>query len=149
MNYNLAHLLHITPKETHYVATALLSTFRGFAGSFGSAIGGGVFQRKLTTSLTSKLDNANLTNPQLVRELLGKPALVDQLHGMEREIAIESYQDALKILWLAMAAVAVVSFLCQAGTGWQGHLEKQILDEERRALLGDGRRDDHVRDIED
>ncbi|KAH8162287.1 hypothetical protein CIB48_g5974 [Xylaria polymorpha] len=37
LNYTLAHLLHLTLPETHYVATSLLGTFRGFAGSFGSA----------------------------------------------------------------------------------------------------------------
>jgi predicted MFS family arabinose efflux permease len=45
MNYTLAHLLHLTPKSTHYIATSLIATFRGFAGSCGSAIGGGLFTR--------------------------------------------------------------------------------------------------------
>lgn len=145
MNYNLAHLLHITPKETHYVATALLATFRGFAGSFGSALGGGVFQRQLSSSLKSRFHDAGLKNPRLVRQLLGSPVLVGKLEGMEREIAIGAYQDALKVLWLTMAVIALSSFFVQAGTGWKGDAKKRVSHDERQALL-DG---SNARNVED
>ncbi|KAM3418204.1 hypothetical protein BST61_g4208 [Cercospora zeina] len=124
MNYNLAHMLHLTPKPTHYVATALLGTFRGFAGSFGSALGGGLFERTLYSDLQRRFRDAGLENPSLVRRLLGSPALVEQLKSPEREIAIEVYQYALRVLWFAMAGIAFVAFFVQAGTGWRGHEEK-------------------------
>ncbi len=38
LNYTLAHLLHLTPPSTHFISTSLLTTFRGFAGSFGSGM---------------------------------------------------------------------------------------------------------------
>ncbi|KAI5369614.1 Putative major facilitator superfamily, MFS transporter superfamily [Septoria linicola] len=143
MNYNLAHLLHITPKETHYVATALLATFRGFAGSFGSAIGGGVFSRSLRASLESRFNDAGLNNPRLIRQLLGSPALVGQLEGIERTIAVEGYQDALKVLWLIMAAIGMGTFFVQAGTGWNGCNERQQpKDDDRPSLLNDSDRRD-------
>lgn len=137
MNYNLAHMLHLTPKATHYVATALLATFRGFAGSFGSALGGGLFERTLYTDLQRRFRDAGLKNPPLVRRLLGSPALVEQLTSPEREIAIEAYQYALRVLWFAMAGIAFVAFFVQAGTGWRGHKDKPVTGDEREALLND------------
>jgi MFS family permease len=125
LNYGLAHLLHITPRESHYVATALLGTFRGFAGSFGSAIGGGMFQRALGANLTRGFARAHLDRGPLVRQLLGSPALVQTLRGVEREVAVDGYQGALRFLWLSMAVVAVVTLFIQAGTGWEGHEEKE------------------------
>ncbi|KAF2209807.1 hypothetical protein CERZMDRAFT_100209 [Cercospora zeae-maydis SCOH1-5] len=145
MNYNLAHMLHLTPKATHYVATALLGTFRGFAGSFGSAFGGGLFERTLYSDLERRFRDAGLKDSALVRRLLGSPALVEQLKSPEREIAIESYQHALRVLWFAMAGIAFVAFFVQAGTGWTGHGEKPVTEDEREALLND--RDNH--DAED
>lgn len=119
LNYNLAHLLHLTPPSTHYVATSLLATFRGFAGSFGSAIGGGLFTRTLYTSLEDRFDEAGLRHREdLVRRLLGSPALVENLRGKEREVAVGGYQDALRVLFLGGAGLAVVMVFFQAGTGW-------------------------------
>lgn len=134
-NYNLAHLLHLTPPETHYVGTALLATFRGFAGSFGSAIGGGIFGRTLRTSLKKGFADLGLERRRLIRELLGSPALVGQLEGPERDVAVNGYQDALKVLWLSMALIALAMFFVQAGTGWKGDAQKKKEDDERQALL--------------
>ncbi|CZT16729.1 related to MFS multidrug transporter [Ramularia collo-cygni] len=127
LNYGMAHVLHLTPKETHYVATALLATFRGFAGSFGSAIGGGLFTRTLNDRLTTHFAERGITNDALVRKLLGSPALVASLSGKEREIAVTSYEESLKVLWLAMAGVAVLMVFVQAGTGWKGHRQDKTL----------------------
>ena len=149
LNYNLAHLLHLTPKSTHYVATSLIATFRGFAGSFGSAIGGGLFIRTLYTSLTDRFEDAGMRHREdLVHRLLGSPALVENLDGMEREIAVLGYQDALRTLFLAGAGLALAMVLVQAGTGWKGAVgEESRLEQERQALV-DRRdvRDDNNRD---
>ncbi|KAH9825733.1 Major Facilitator Superfamily [Teratosphaeria destructans] len=139
LNYNLAHLLHLTPKSTHYVATSLLATFRGFAGSFGSAIGGGLFTRTLMGSLTDRFGEEGIEHKRaLVRQLLGSPALVGRLQGAEKEIAIRGYEDALKVLWLSAAALALVTVFVQAGTGWTGHQETSVLEQERARLMNDG-----------
>ena len=137
LNYNLAHLLHLTPKSTHYVATSLLATFRGFAGSFGSAIGGGLFTRTLYQSLEHGFEEKGLKHRgDLVRRLLGSPALVGGLSGLEREVAITGYEDALRTLFLAGAGLAAVTVLVQAGTGWKGAKDEESkLEEERRALI--------------
>ena len=129
LNYNLAHLLHLTPPSTHYIATSLLATFRGFAGSFGSAIGGGLFTRTLYKSLTAGFAEKGLQHKEeLVRRLLGSPTLVELLHGAEREVAIQGYQDALRTLFLAGAGLAVVMVFVQAGTGWTAPKEeKQVV----------------------
>lgn len=137
LNYNLAHLLHLTPKETHYVATALIATFRGFAGSFGSSIGGGLFTRTLSSSLTNHFAEKGLQRDELVRKLLGSPALVGQLEGVEREVAVTGYEDAVKTLWLAAAALALATTFVQAGTGWRGHEDKTNVDEERQSLIAE------------
>ena len=137
LNYNLAHLLHLTPRSTHYVATSLLATFRGFAGSFGSAIGGGLFTRTLYQSLSDGFEEEGLRHREdLVRRLLGSPALVGSLEGVEREVAVKGYEDALRALFLAGAGLAALMVLVQAGTGWKGAGEEgeSRLEEERRAL---------------
>ncbi|KAK3053488.1 hypothetical protein LTR09_005657 [Extremus antarcticus] len=141
LNYNLAHLLHLTPSSTHYIATSLLATFRGFAGSFGSAIGGGLFQRTLYQSLEDGFAKEGLRHREdLVHRLLGFPALVENLRGVEREIAIRGYEDALRALFLAGAGLAVLTVFVQAGTGWRPATDEakkdnaveEIDDENRR-----------------
>ncbi|PSS27452.1 hypothetical protein M430DRAFT_79706, partial [Amorphotheca resinae ATCC 22711] len=78
LNYTLAHLLHQTPPSTHFISISLLATFRGFAGSFGSAIGGGLFVRLLKSGLEEGFEqHGGLEGrEELVRRLLGSPALV-------------------------------------------------------------------------
>lgn len=132
LNYTLAHVLHLTPSNTHYIATSLLATFRGFAGSFGSAIGGGLFTRLLRTSLDAGFKEAGLKGEKaLVRRLLGSPALVGQLQGVERDVAVRGYEDALKGLWVAGAGLAALMVFVQLGTGWRGHEEKLNAEDER------------------
>lgn len=138
LNYTLAHLLHLTPKSTHYVATSLIATFRGFAGSFGSAIGGGLFSRTLFTSLTERFEQAGLKHTEtLVRRLLGSPALVEHLRGEEKVVAIQGYQDAVRVLFLAGAGLAVLMVFVQAGTGWKGAREEEMLEDERGQVAAD------------
>ena len=119
LNYNLAHLLHLTPKSTHYVATSLLATFRGFSGSFGSAIGGGMFSRTLYNSLTRQFAERGIKNEDLVIRLLGSPALVGSLEGVQKEVAVKGYEEALKMLFLSGAGLAALMIFVQAGTGWK------------------------------
>ena len=132
LNYNLAHLLHLTPKSTHYVATSLLATFRGFSGSFGSAIGGGLFTRTLYNSLTRQFaeQGSGSTKEDLVRRLLGSPALVQKLEGLEKEVAVRGYEEALRTLFTYGAALAASMILLQAATGWRGAGEEKVLVEE-------------------
>lgn len=119
MNYTLSHLLHLTSPDIHYIVTALVGMSRGFAGSFGSAIGGGFFTRILKGALETGFDQRGLSpRPLLVRTLLGSPATVMHLEGIDRVIAIESYEYAVRTLFLAGASVAIISTLFQAGAGW-------------------------------
>ncbi|WPH00117.1 Hypothetical protein R9X50_00294000 [Acrodontium crateriforme] len=130
LNYVLAHLLHLTPRDTHYVTTSLLSTFRGFAGSFGSAVYGGIFTRTLHQSLTTRFADAGLRHRQdLVRRLLGSPNLVKELKDVEKKIAVAGYEDALRVLYLSAAALAALMLLLQAGTGCKGAKLEAALDE--------------------
>lgn len=121
LNYVLAHLLHISAPETHFVATALVATARGFAGSFGSGIGGGLFTRTLHDRLTWRFASYDRTDEQtlhLITRLLGSPALVGQLSGIEHDVAVAAYSEAIASLFWAAAGLAVVSVALQAGTGW-------------------------------
>lgn len=140
LNYNLAHLLHLTPKSTHYVATSLLATFRGFSGSFGSAIGGGMFSRTLYNSLTRQFAERGIRNEELVIRLLGSPALVGSLEGVQKEVAVQGYEEALKMLFLSGAGLAALMIFVQAGTGWTGAEEEETQavsdsEEERDELI--------------
>ena len=143
LNYNLAHLLHLTPKSTHYVATSLLATFRGFSGSFGSAIGGGMFSRTLYNSLTRQFAERGIKDNDLVIRLLGSPALVGALEGVQKEVAVKGYEEALKLLFLSGAGLAALMIFVQAGTGWKAAGEESTQadnepEEEREGELIDG-----------
>lgn len=120
MNYALVHLLHLTHADVHPICISLLATFRGFAGSFGSAIGGGLFSRVLHKSLKSGFANAGLTHRgELIRKLLGSPALVNKLEGVEKAVAVSSYEDAFKALFLGAVVLSAVTAVLQACTGWK------------------------------
>lgn len=119
-NYALVHLLHLTLPDVHPIVISLLATFRGFAGSFGSAIGGGYFVRVLQKSLNDEFARAGLEDRSgLTRRLLGSPALVNELEGMEKVVAVRSYENALRALYLGAMGLSVVVAGAQAGTGWQ------------------------------
>ncbi|GME36490.1 Major facilitator superfamily [Neofusicoccum parvum] len=131
INYALVHALHLTPPATHFVLTSLVATFRGFAGSFGSAIGGGVFARLLADSLARGFRaRGQPGKEELIRRLLGSPALVAQLDGVDRAVAISGYEDALRGLFLAAVVLGVVALAVQAGTGWRGYQDED--GQERR-----------------
>ncbi|KAI1093135.1 MFS general substrate transporter [Rostrohypoxylon terebratum] len=139
LNYTLAHLLHLTPPETHYIATSLLGTFRGFAGSFGSAIGGGIFARTLRESLEKGfegIDGPGRDRGELIRKLIGSPALVYNggLGDREHEVAVQGYVDAIRVLFQAAVVLSVIVLVIQAGTGWRGPADKAKDPEE----VGDG-----------
>jgi len=133
LNYALVHLLHLTVPEVHPIVLSLLATFRGFAGSFGSAIGGGLFGRVLRKSLTDGFAEAGLQDRgDLVRRLLGSPALVGTLRGKEKEIAVQAYESGFKALFLGAVGLAVVVSLLQAATGRRAPTKsgKQLAQEE-------------------
>jgi hypothetical protein len=126
LNYALVHLLHLTLPEVHPIVISLLATFRGFAGSFGSAIGGGFFGRVLHRSLKTGFANAGLSHRgDLIRKLLGSPALVGKLDGVERTVAVGAYQDALKALFLGAVGLSIIVTIAQAGTGWTEAVPKK------------------------
>lgn len=126
LNYTLAHLLYQTPASAHYITISLMATFRGFAGSFGSAIGGGLFTRTLRDALeTGFEEHGGLAGREdLVRRLLGSPAMVKLLEGPEKVVAIKSYTATLEALLLAGSALALIMVLIQAGTGWKPGVER-------------------------
>lgn len=138
-NYALAHLLHLTVPEVHPIIISLLATFRGFAGSFGSAIGGGFFVRVLHKSLRQGFAREGLKHrDELTRRLSGSPALVSQLEGAEKIVAVGAYEDALKTLFFAAAGLSAVAAIAQAGTGWKHPTEKDAseLENEEEVLVG-------------
>lgn len=123
LNYTVAHVLHLTTPSSHYIVTSLIATFRSLAGSFGSAIGGGIFSRVLKRRLEAGFYDSIWQGPnpedrdELIRKLLGSPALVWQLEGYERQAAIAAYSEALRTMFLAGVALTVLMTFAQAGTG--------------------------------
>ncbi|PKX88721.1 putative MFS multidrug transporter [Aspergillus novofumigatus IBT 16806] len=132
MNYALSHMLHLTDPNVHYIVTSLLGMFRGSAGSFGSAIGGGFFQRELKKALEKGFGKHGLSGKDdLVRKLLGSPALVRNLSGLEKEVAIQSYEQAVKVLILGGCVLALVATMLQACTGWRApHEVEKVVDDD-------------------
>ena len=128
LNYSLVHILHLTTPSAHFIVTSLMTTFRGFGASFGSAIGGGIFARALTASFVGLREACGLPpDNNLLEKLLGSPAIVGALEGVDKEIAIESYVQALTSLFTAGAIFCIAAVVLQAGTGWTA--SKQDLDE--------------------
>ncbi|EEY14354.1 conserved hypothetical protein [Verticillium alfalfae VaMs.102] len=134
LNYTLAHMLHLSRPEEHFISASLLGTFRGFGGSFGTAIGGGVFYRLLHGGLLagfSQLDGG-LTKERraLVTKLMGSPALVfnGDLRDAEQGVAVEGYANASRGTWAAAAILAIFIVALQAASGWDKPAEK--IDEE-------------------
>lgn len=126
MNYTLSHLLHLTSSPVHYIVTSLVAMSRGFAGSFGSAAGGGLFSRELKGALETGFANLGMAGKEeLVRKLLGSPALVGELTGVERDVAVRGYETAVQKLFLAGGALALVATIVQAGTGWKAPKGKE------------------------
>ncbi|CAH0026509.1 unnamed protein product [Clonostachys rhizophaga] len=127
INYTLAHLLHHSHDGTSYITTSLLGTFRGFGGAFGTAIGGGIFNRVLRSRLTEGFRSVDggggsLTPAQrwLIEQLLGAPELVygSGLSPEDRAVAIDSYASAIRVVFQAATVLGVIVLVFQAGTGW-------------------------------
>lgn len=139
LNYTMAHILHLSHDDTQYITTSLLATFRGFGGSFGTAIGGGIFYRLLRSSLTSgfqELDGGKHLTPDrkdLIKRLLGTPGLVfgGTLDSAEQGIAVDGYAYAARGVWQAATVLGVAMIVIQAATGWAAPEEVQEnVDEE-------------------
>ncbi|CAN9427057.1 unnamed protein product [Alternaria alternata] len=135
----------VTGAATNYalrsirLSSPLLATFRGFSGSFGSAIGGGYFVRVLHKSLDRGFAKAGLKGRgELIRRLLGSPALVGKLEGKDRIVAVGAYADALKALFLCAVGLSVIVVLVQAGTGWKEPIKSESQREEEEADAEDG-----------
>lgn len=131
LNYTLAHVLHLSHPGTQFVTTSLLGTVRGFGGSFGTAIGGGIFYRMLKRGLESGFADLegglNEERAELVRRLLGSPE--DVFHGglssSEKAVAIRGYAGASRGTWAAAAALGLVIVIVQLGTGWTAPEEEK------------------------
>ena len=125
LNYSLAHALHLTPPSTHFMTASLLTTFRAFAGSFGSAIGGGLFVRILKARLEAGFEaNGGMKGrEELVRKLLGSPMMVQSLKGVEKRVAVTGYEETLTKLFIAAGGLALVMVFVQAATGWKAGVD--------------------------
>lgn len=122
MIYTLTHVLHRTSKDTHLIVSGLLAMFRALSASFGSAIGGGIFERVAYQALERGFEERGFLpadKQELIRKLVGSPAMVSSLVGVEREVALDGYVVALKALFTAAAMVAALATVLQAGTGWR------------------------------
>jgi predicted MFS family arabinose efflux permease len=117
INYTLHHALYLVEPEAQFIITSLLTTFRGFAGTFGSAIGGGVFIRVLKRSLQQCFADAGLSGHEdLIRRLLGSPRAVQDLVGTEKGIAIDAYTKAIQSLFWAGVVLSGTMLIVQSGT---------------------------------
>ncbi|KAL4784783.1 major facilitator superfamily domain-containing protein [Aspergillus varians] len=131
LNYTFAHILYLTRPEVHYIVTALVGMSRGFAGSFGSAMGGGFFQRELKAGLEDGFARHGLSGKEgLVHKLLGSPALVGSLTGAEKEVAVQSYAHAIQMLLLGGFVIMIGASIAQAGTGWAPPPEELSVQDE-------------------
>jgi hypothetical protein len=154
LNYTLVHLLHCTQgRGSQYVATSLLATFRSFAGSFGTTIGGGVFYRILRESLFTgflELDGGDKLSPShqsILKRLLTDPSVAQHggLTPVDADIARQGYAAATRGLWLAAAFLSVFVIVLQALTGWEALFKtKDKGDADEVSGTADQPADNHV-----
>jgi predicted MFS family arabinose efflux permease len=117
VNYTFHHALHLVKPEVRFIIVSLLTTFRGFAGTFGSAIGGGIFSRVLRKSLQQGFADAGLSGRgDLIKRLLGSPRVVQGLVGIEKGIAIDAYTKATQSLFWAGVILSGIMLIVQSGT---------------------------------
>ncbi|KAK1833226.1 hypothetical protein QBC39DRAFT_380701 [Podospora conica] len=125
LNYSLAHVLGRAPEADGFLVTGLLSTFRGFAGSFGAAGGGGLFGRLVRRGLEEGFTGERAW---LVSVLVGSPAKVWEagvLSEAERGVAVGAYREAIGGLFGVVVGVVGVVVVLQAGTGWKPREEEE------------------------
>lgn len=85
--------------------------------------------RLLQSSLEQGFKDRGLhSKKELIRQLLGSPALVSDLMGDDKEVAIAGYVAALQGLFVAGSGLAVIMTLVQAGTGWRTPVEDKADD---------------------
>ncbi|RMD42292.1 hypothetical protein DV735_g2850, partial [Chaetothyriales sp. CBS 134920] len=125
LNYSLAHLLHLTHATTHAFVLSLNAMFRALSGSFGASIAGGIFLRTLGGVLSQSEHFKD--KPDLIRTLLASPRVVYELHGPERQIAIEGYTIAIRTLFLVGAVTAVVMLFIQPTTEQWNRYQQRTL----------------------
>ncbi|KAJ9617255.1 hypothetical protein H2200_000976 [Cladophialophora chaetospira] len=120
LNYSLAHVLHLTLPSTHVIVIPLNAMFRSLSGSFGSSVSGGLFLRNLQKTLTQGFEDRGIYEgkERLIRQLVGTPILVQSLTGVDKEVAMLGYQQALKTIYMAGGVLALFMLLVQSGTGW-------------------------------
>ena len=143
LNYTLAHVLFLTPSSTHVIVIPFIAMLRSLAGSFGSAISGGIFLRSLTSSLQSGLKSIDLPaerKAELIKRLIGSPGLVWKLPTEAlRQVALGAYVDAYRSMFWAGTAMALGMAVVQAGTGWRAPKEEKEEDqEEGMGVQGNG-----------
>ncbi|KIX99473.1 uncharacterized protein Z520_05049 [Fonsecaea multimorphosa CBS 102226] len=145
LNYSLAHVLHLTLPATHIIVIPLNAMFRSLSGSFGSSVTGGLFLRSLKQALTQGFEKRGVTEGKaaLIRQLVGTPILVQRLTGVDREVALEGYEQALRTIYMAGGALAIGMLLVQAGTGWTA--PEVVKDEEGARSNDEGREGHHDR----
>lgn len=115
--YTLAHILATTHEKA--IVTSLYNTFRGLAPSFGAGIAGGILQRRLQKSMVASISefrpDGKLTSDDwdLIARLKGSPTLVWQLQGWQKEVGMQAYEYAIRIIFLVAIFAGVLAFIAQ------------------------------------
>ncbi|ETI24462.1 hypothetical protein G647_03831 [Cladophialophora carrionii CBS 160.54] len=135
LNYSLAHVLHLNTPSTHIIVIPLNAMFRSLSGSFGSSVSGGLFLRTLQKALTRGFQDRGIfeVKERLIRQLVGTPIVVQQLTGVDKEVALFGYEQALKTIYMAGGVLAIFMLLVQAGTGWTA---PEVVKDEEDAVDG-------------
>lgn len=99
------------------VATSGATLFRSIGGSVGTSILGSLFATRLTSNLTTNLQTnprtAHLPPGTLARlsQVSGNPASLKHLPGPVHDVYIQSFTNALNLIFLVAAGVAAFAFL--------------------------------------
>ena len=95
-----------TPNKDQAYAVSLFTFFRAFGQTVGVAIGGTIFQNSIKQQI---LKHASIAG-RAVEWSQDSTALVEIIkvmpHGLARDDLIQSYADALKVIWMVMCGLS-------------------------------------------
>ncbi|KAI5799774.1 major facilitator superfamily domain-containing protein [Pyronema domesticum] len=99
--------------EDTAIAVAMFSFLRAFGQSFGVAIGGIIFQN----ALVREFGKHEVLKGLGTQDAVALVQLIKALpHGLLRQTLVQTYADALKILWATMTTFAGVGLFVSMGT---------------------------------
>lgn len=127
-------------KEDLAVATGITYLFRTTGQVLGVSLSGALLQSILTTKLRERIHGPGAS--EIIESIRHSTSIIPELSAPLRQAAVESYADALRVVFICQAAMNFLCFLCCLPiqeNPLPGTLEEQEAQYRRRQLSYDQR----------